>query len=212
MKKYPLVSVLVAGALTLMSCGNPVDSGSSSQTANPAGATVTLVASSQAGLTPAGTSQPAVATGWTRYEAEDTAVATPVGTFSTDTQGFESAGKAIGGFATAPLLANFSWATGGAVKFSLKGLAAGTYTVRLGFNGNDDKVILVTNDQGSTSTQIALPAVAGTNNAWNLAQTVDLNVVFAAGDDSLWISEPVRLKSADAAAWINIDYIDIQKQ
>ncbi|HTH13425.1 MAG TPA: hypothetical protein VMB23_03445 [Spirochaetia bacterium] len=205
-------TALVAGALTLMSCGNPVESSSSSATPTPSGNAISLVASSQVGLTPAGTSQPTVVSGWTRYEAEDTTVATPIGTFSTDKNGFESGGQAIGGFATAPLLANFSWTIGGGVKFTLKGLTAGTYTVRLGFNGDDDKVILVSNDQGSTSTQITLPAVAGTNNAWNLAQTVDLNVTFAAGDDTLWVSEPVKLKAADNAAWINIDYIDIKKQ
>ena len=167
------------------------------------------------GYSPAGTAQPAAAVGWTRYEAEDTAVAvTVLAGSSLDSNAFESGGKAVGGFPTAPLVSTVAadWSNLGCVKFTLTGLAAGTYTVRVGFNNDDAKTVLASNDGGNTIKPVALPVVVGSANEWNLAQTIDLNVPFSAGTNTFWISQPVLLKAGDPTPWINIDYIDLQKQ
>ncbi len=212
MKSFRL-SIGLAAILAAVSCSSPV-----AETPAPSGTSgITFVAGSH--FTEAALADPVstVAAGFTRYEAEDTAVATRAGSAkgANETGSMYSGSAAVGFDGSAPVLSTVpeDWSQNiGYVKFALPGLTAGTYTVRVGYIGPEAKIVLVRKDASSTTAQISMPA--STFSEWDRQQYFDLNVPFDDGTNNLWISRPVKLDTdaADFSPWWNIDYIDIKKQ
>lgn len=202
----------IAGALLVLglagSCSSPTSAAATPAT-NPdivvGGAAVTLGA--------AGDPAPAVEAGWTRYEAELGVLSSEA---KSEAQSFYSAGAAAGGFGTHPLVSAVldDWSNVGFVKLSLPGLTAGTYKMRLVYNGDDNKTILV-RVNGGTAVQVDLPQLAG--GTWNQLFRKDLTLQLKDGTNSLWISCTVKKDGVVYAApswegWANFDSVDLQKQ
>ena len=153
--------------------------------------------------------------GWMRYEAENTAVAsihnstrttdTPPGSEPGD---FYSGGKAAGGInktgnisAISPTL---DWSTTSSiayVKFTVNVTGAGSYLIKIRYNGNEDKSILVKANTGSHKI-LSLPEQAG--GAWNTVYARQLDLQLNNGQNTIWVSGTI------GDGWANIDCIDIR--
>lgn len=199
-------AILVLGLVG--SCSSP-----SSAATTPATSPDIVVGGPAVALGAAGDPAPAVEAGWTRYEAESGVLSAEA---KADAQSFYSAGAAAGGFGTHPLLSAVldDWSNVGFVKMSLPGLTAGTYKMRLVYNGDDNKIILV-RVNGGTAVQVDLPQLAG--GVWNQLFRKDLTVQLKGGTNSLWISCTVKkdgvvYSGAPWEGWANFDSVDLQKQ
>jgi len=158
---------------------------------------------------------PVLENGWTRYEAEDSAVA---GIYNSSRQGddppgseahgFYSGGKAAGGLNKGgnvneiPLDLDWDTMSGIAyVKFLVKAPQAGRYLIKIRYNGDDNKNILVKSNN-NPHVVVRLPQQQG--GQWDaiFARQVDLQLT--EGENTIWVS------GAIGEGWANIDCIDIR--
>jgi len=148
--------------------------------------------------------------GWTRYEAENPNVAVIIGSTrtgdnppGTEAQSFYSGGRAAGGLDFKTPLEQLApdWSNLSHVRFTVEVEQTGRYLIRLRYNGNDNKNIIVAAN-GSAYEIISLPNQSG--GGWNTAYIRQFMLPLVAGTNEIWVSAPFD------ANWANIDCIDIQ--
>ena len=139
--------------------------------------------------------------GWTRYEAES---ADTLGG-QVESQDFYSAKKGIGsmntGVAEADIaddLSNIKY-----VAFHVTAPKAGTYRALVGYNGDDDKQIVVKINDNPYEV-VNVPAV-NSDHAWNAMHELYLELDLAEGDNTVIVSGTIN----NPSTWMNVDYIDI---
>ncbi len=139
--------------------------------------------------------------GWTRLEAE---AAETLGGVA-ETQDFYSAKQGVGSMNTgvaegdiAADLSNIKY-----VAFKVDAPKAGTYRALVGYNGDDDKQIVVKiND--NEFTVVDVPAVRD-DHAWNEMHELYLELDLAEGENTVIISGTIN----NSSTWMNLDYMDI---
>lgn len=139
--------------------------------------------------------------GWTRYEAES---ADTLGG-AVETQDFYSAKKGIGSMNTgtpeaeiAEDLSNIKY-----VAFKVDVPKAGTYRALVGYNGDDDKQIVVKVNDNAYEV-VDVPAVRS-DHAWNEMHELYLELDLAEGENTVIISGTIN----NSSTWMNLDYLDI---
>ena len=155
--------------------------------------------------------------GWTRYESEDTKVAaifnssrkgdTPPGS---EAHRFYSGGKAAGGLNKSGNInqvpPDLDWSTTteiAYVKFQVNVPKAGRYLIKIVYNGDDKKSILVkTNNDPHTI--VDLPQRAG--GKWDSVFARQIDLRLNGGANTIWVSGTIT----SGSDWANIDCIDIQ--
>ena len=143
-----------------------------------------------------------------RYEAEAATIVNsahkkadaPPGT---ERQSFYSGGLAAGGLNTKTKLAEVApdWSNVASVVFAVNVSSAGNYALRIAYNGDDNKTILVRTNGGDSS-PVSVPRVG--DGTWNLMHAKMVPVVLRAGANTVAISG-----SLEDAGWLNIDYIEL---
>ena len=137
----------------------------------------------------------------TVYEAENYTI---VGGIK-EAQSFYSGGYAAGNMNSATALANVAgdWSNIKSVQFTnVKADYTGTHTLRIAYNGDDDKTILV-KVNGGENIQVSLPRQG--DGAWNVMHTAEIDVNLNSGVNTVWVSGTIN----DINTWANIDYIEI---
>ena len=153
--------------------------------------------------------------GWTRYEAEDANIAA---IYNSSRQGddppgseahpFYSGGKAAGGINKAgnvnEVPPDLDWDTVSAiayVKFLVNIPQAGIYPMKIRYNGDDDKSILVkaNNDPHQI---VRLPQRMG--GQWDAVFSRQVSINLNEGENIVWVSGSI------GPGWANIDCIDIR--
>lgn len=151
-------------------------------------------------LTPAG--------GTARYEAENARIVNsshrkadaPLGT---ERQTFYSGALAAGGL-NKPTPRNEvapDWSNLAYVEFTVTVPAAGDYRLKLAYNGDDDKAILVRVNDGA-DVDVALPRIG--DGTWNVMHSHSLPVTLRAGTNHISVSGTLG-----NAGWMNLDYIEL---
>jgi hypothetical protein len=143
-----------------------------------------------------------------RYEAESGQILNsshhkadvPAGT---ERQSFYSGGLAAGGLNKETPLAEVlpDWSNLAYVRFTVKVGAAGDYVIKVHYNGDDDKTILVRVNGGQAST-VPVPRMG--DGTWNVMWDKSIPVTLKAGTNTVDVSGTVA-----NAGWMNIDYIDV---
>jgi len=153
--------------------------------------------------------------GWTRYEAENTQIASiynssrqndnPPGS---EAHPFYSGGKAAGGLNKAgnvnDVPPELDWDTTGEiayVKFLVTAEQAGKYPMKIRYNGDDDKSILVKTNNGPHQI-VRLPQRQG--GQWDALFARIVTIELDQGENIVWVSGAV------GPGWCNIDCIDIR--
>ncbi len=149
--------------------------------------------------------------GWTRYQAEDTTYATVVNSDAQkedapdgfERQEFFSGRLAAGGLSSSTPIAQVAsdWSNIKYVRYVIDVEKAGDYQMRLAYNGDDDKTILLkVNGQQQT---LDLPQMG--DGVWNVMHVKTVPVTLKAGVNEIWISGVV----GSSSSWLNIDYIEL---
>jgi len=156
--------------------------------------------------------------GWTRYESEDTKVAA---IFNSSRKGdnpegsepnrFYSGGKAAGGLNKSgdisQIPANLDWSTTteiGYVKFQVKVPQAGKYLLKIIYNGDDKKSILL---KANNDSHIVVDLPQRSGGKWDAVHARQIDLQLNAGDNTVWVSGAI---APNGQPWANIDCIDIQ--
>lgn len=139
--------------------------------------------------------------GWTRYEAESADTLGGV----VETQDFYSAKKGIGSMNTGVPegeiledLSNIKY-----VAFQVTVPKAGTYRALAGYNGDDDKQIVVKINDNAYEV-VSVPAVRD-DHAWNEMHELYLELELAEGENTVIISGTIN----NSSTWMNLDYLDV---
>ncbi len=139
--------------------------------------------------------------GWTRIEAE----ASEIFGGSVEGQDFYSAKLGVGAMNTgvaegdiAADLSNIKY-----VAFKVNAPKAGTYRTLVGYNGDDDKQIVVKINDNAFEV-VDVPAVRD-DHAWNEMHELYLELDLAEGENTVIISGTINNQST----WMNLDYMDI---
>lgn len=153
---------------------------------------------------------PSVEDGWTRYEAEDPIYATVVNSNANkedapagfERQTFFSGKLAAGGLGSEIAIneVNADWSNIRYVQYRLNVEEAGEYQLRIAYNGDDDKTILV--KVNGVQQTVELPR-QGTG-AWDAMWTKTVSVTLQEGYNEICVSGVVG-----SGAWANIDYIEL---
>lgn len=158
---------------------------------------------------------PAVADGYTRYEAEDATLVNGANSASfkvenqaAQSQGNNTAGNVVGGFTTKAVSnLNFDFSNTTSVRFEVERTKTGTVEVILGFRSSQEAA--------SPSACANIPLKCNDGTVKELAVSVDLNesepkkqastkVDMVAGTNYIYVAGPIA-----GGGWINIDYIDV---
>ena len=140
--------------------------------------------------------------GWTRYEAENTAVADIFGG-GIEEQSFYSGGQAAGNMNTpglTPTGVEEDWSNIKYVAFRVNAEVAGSYKLVMTYNGDDDKEILVKVGSGTAET-VQVPRID--NGEWDHIHQKSVMVDLQAGENTIYISGAV------GDGWMNLDCIDL---
>jgi len=160
-----------------------------------------------------GNNQNSPGAGWVRYEAENPAIATIIGSGrsgdnppGTEAQSFYSGGRAAGGLDLKTPLAQLlpDWSNLSHVRFTVEVEQTGEYLIRLRYNGNDDGKHIIAAANGGDYSIISLPRQG--NGGWNVAYTRQFHLALQAGTNEVWVSAPFDVN------WANIDCIDIRTE
>lgn len=151
--------------------------------------------------------------GWMRYEAEDPDAASihnSSSAASVEDQSFYSGGKAAGGLNKSGNISNIdpalNWDTVNTiayVKFRVNVSRGGKYLIRIRYNGDDDKSILVKANNGAHKI-VSLPRQRG--GQWDAAFFRQVDLQLNPGINTVWVSGVV------GSGWANIDCIDIRNE
>lgn len=146
--------------------------------------------------------------GAVRYEGEDAVIVNsthkksdaPLGC---ERQSFFSKQLAVGGINSETELQDIKddWSNIAYVTFTVDAPTEGKYDVVLGYNGDDDKTILVRVNNEKFKT-VSVPSVS--KGAWDRMHKITIPVTFKSGENKLKISGTIGNKG-----WLNIDYIDV---
>ena len=139
--------------------------------------------------------------GWTRMEAE----AAEIFGGAVEGQDFYSAKQGVGSMNTgvaegeiASDLSNIKY-----VAFKVNAPKAGTYRALVGYNGDDDKQIVVKINDAPLAV-VNVPAVRD-DHAWNEMHELYLELELAEGENTVIISGTIN----NISTWMNLDYMDI---
>ena len=145
-------------------------------------------------------------TGWSRYEAEEAKIVGVSGSSAgIESQSFYSGGKAAGGINSATSLESVAadWSNINYVSFdNVTVTEDGTYKIKILYNGNDDKTILV-KVNGGENIVVSLPSRAG--GSWNTLFSRLIEVDLKAGINTIEVSGTIGNQG-----WANIDCIDVK--
>ena len=153
--------------------------------------------------------------GWTRYESEDSRVASiynssrhsdvPPGS---EAHPFYSNGRAAGGInkagSASHIPVDLDWdATNeiGYIKYLVKVNQAGKYLMKIRYNGDDDKNILVKTNHNPHQI-VRLPQRQG--GQWDAILARLVTIELNAGENIVWVSGTI------GPGWANIDCIDVR--
>lgn len=78
----------------------------------------------------------------------------------------------------------------------------GIHTLRIAYNGDDDKTILV-KVNGGENIQVSLPRQG--DGSWNVMHSRDIEVNLNSGANTIWVSGTIN----NINTWANIDYIEV---
>lgn len=137
----------------------------------------------------------------TVYEAENYTI---VGG-AKEAQSFYSGGYAAGSMNSGVALADVAddWSNIKSVQFTnINADYTGTHTLRIAYNGDDDKTILV-RVNGGENIQVSLPRLG--DGSWNVMHTAEIKINLNSGSNTIWVSGTIN----DINTWANIDYIEI---
>ena len=154
--------------------------------------------------------------GWTRYEAEDTAVASihnsvrvkedPPGS---ESEPFFSGGKAAGGMdkrgdiTQVPPDMDWSSTTAiGYVKFKVTVPQAGRYLAKILYNGDDDEKQIMVKVNNEPHRIIPLPQRE--QGEWDIVHARQVDLRLNEGENTVWVSGTI------GPGWANIDCLDIR--
>lgn len=145
--------------------------------------------------------------GWTRYEAENQNIVNygeGGNNDGTESQSFFSNGLAAANMNKDTMFDDIAddWSNLAYVDFTVNVDVAGVYAVKIAYNGDDDKHIVMRTNNG-TNTLIHIPAMRE-DHQWDILHAVVQEVNLNAGANSIQISGTVN-----AAGWANIDFIDV---
>jgi hypothetical protein len=174
---------------------------------------ITISCASQSGYRSYGF--PGLENGWTRYEAEDTNLAAiynssrhgddPPGS---ESHNFYSGGKAAGGINKAGNIHevphDLDWDTTteiAYVKFLVNVELAGRYLIKIRYNGDDNKSILV-KANNAPHIIVRLPPQQG--GKWDAVFARQIDLHLNEGENIIWVSGVI------GDGWANIDCIDIR--
>lgn len=153
---------------------------------------------------------PAVETGWTRFEAEDPVYATVVNSnmdkedapTGFERQTFFSGKLAAGGLGSEIPISQVSadWSNIRYVQYRLQVEKAGEYQLRIGYNGDDDKTILVKVNGVQQTVELSQQGTG----SWDVLWTKTIPVTLQEGSNEICVSGVVG-----SGAWANIDYIEL---
>ena len=145
--------------------------------------------------------------GTVRYEAEAGQIFNsshhkadvPAGT---ERQSFYSGGLAAGGLNKETPVADVlpDWSNVAYVRFTVQA-AGGDYVVKVHYNGDDDKTILVRVNEGKAA---AVPVPRMGDGTWNVMWDKSIPVTLKPGANTVDLSGTVG-----NAGWMNIDYIEV---
>jgi len=156
--------------------------------------------------------------GWTRYEAEDTAVASihnsvrkndiPPGT---EAEAFFSGGKAAGGLDKrgdiSQVPPDLDWDTNdeiGYVKFTVSVPQAGRYLAKILYNGDDDEKYIMVKVNDEAHRIIELPQ--RDEGQWDIVHARQIDLRLNEGENIVWVSSTI------GNGWANIDCLDIREE
>ncbi|MCR4651902.1 MAG: cellulase family glycosylhydrolase [Lachnospiraceae bacterium] len=144
--------------------------------------------------------------GFKRYEGETAVLTKAEGSSAgTEAQDFFSGGSAVGNLSNESVaIADVSedWSNISYITFNVNAAYEGDYRIVIGYNGDDDKSILVkTNGVPQT---VEVPNVSA-GHEWNLMHQKVVTVPLIAG------SNTISITGALGGGWMNIDYIDVSK-
>ncbi len=137
----------------------------------------------------------------TVYEAENYTI---VGGQS-EAQNFYSGGYAAGNMNSSVAYADVAsdWSNIKSVQFTnVTADYTGTHTLRIAYNGDDDKTILV-KVNGGENIQVSLPKQG--DGSWNVMHSTEIDINLNAGSNTIWVSGTIN----DINTWANIDYIEV---
>lgn len=137
----------------------------------------------------------------TVYEAENYTI---VGG-AKEAQSFYSGGYAAGSMNSGTAYADVAadWSNIKSVRFTdINADYTGTHTLRIAYNGDDDKVILV-KVNGGENIQVSLPKKG--DGSWNVMHTAEIQINLNKGSNTIWVSGTIN----DINTWANIDYIEL---
>ena len=140
----------------------------------------------------------------TRYEAENYTI---TGGGATEAQSFYSGGYAAGSMNSSTALANVAadWSNIKSVQFTnINADYTGKHTLRIAYNGDDDKTILV-KVNGGENIQVSLPRQG--DGTWNVMYTAEIDIDLNQGSNTIWVSGTIN----NINTWANIDYIEVIK-
>jgi len=153
--------------------------------------------------------------GWTRYEAEDTDIAAIYNSSRRDddppgseAQRFYSGGKAAGGLNKGGNInevpPDLDWDTTteiAYVKFLVQAEQEGNYLIKIRYNGDDNKQILVKANKGPHKI-VKIPQRQG--GQWDALFARQIDLPLQQGENIIWVS------GAIGEGWLNIDCIDVR--
>ena len=155
--------------------------------------------------------------GWTRYEAEDTTVASihnsvrvkddPPGS---EPEAFFSGGKAAGGLDKRGDITHvppdLDWDTIGEigyVKFTVTVPQAGRYLAKILYNGDDDEKQIMVKVNNEAHRIVPLPQRE--EGQWDIVHARQLDLQLNEGENTIWVSGTI------GHGWANIDCLDIRE-